>query len=116
MSIIVKHSTDIQKEEAHGGAGSRRLYIDQAQTPSGKIQGVTHGWMPAGKSYDWHSHEGIEEIMYVIKGEGIVADRDGEYTYEPGTVCVFPSDVEHMIKNTSDTENEFVFVRIFING
>lgn len=116
MNITIKHASDIPKEEAHGGSGSRRLYIDQSQTPSGKIQGMTHGWLPAGRSFDWHLHEGIEEIMYVLKGEGVVADRDGEYAYAPGTVCVFPSDTEHMIMNNSDEEHEFVFVRVYVHG
>lgn len=116
MNIIVKHATDIPKGDAHGGTGSRKLYIDEAQTPSGKVHGMTHGWLPAGNSFDWHLHDGVEEIMYVIKGEGTVADREGEYRYSPGTVCVFPSNIEHMIHNDSDEEHEFIFIRLFANG
>jgi quercetin dioxygenase-like cupin family protein len=114
MNIIVKHASDITKQDAHGGSGSRRLYIDEGQTPSGKVQGMTHGWLPAGRSFDWHDHDKIEEIMYVIKGEGVVADSDGEYSYAPGTVCVFPSNTQHMIRNDSDQEHEFIFIRMYI--
>ena len=42
MKIIKKQSENIKKEEAHGGSRSRKLYINYKQTPSVKIQGLTH--------------------------------------------------------------------------
>ena len=113
MKIIVKHAADIAKEDAHGGAGSRKLYIDDKQTDSGRVQGMTHGWLPAGAVFDWHEHDGMEEIMYVLKGTGKVCDADGEYEYGAGTVAVFPANAQHKITNPSTETNEFVFVRIY---
>jgi quercetin dioxygenase-like cupin family protein len=113
MVIIVKQASDIAKEDAHNGSGSRRLYIDDKQTPSERIQGMTHGWLPAGKSFDWHSHENIEELMYVLKGSSTVSDKEGDYTYEPETVCIFPANIEHKITNDSDETHEFIFVRVY---
>ena len=113
MKIIVAHAADTPIESAHGGTGSRRLYIDDKQSPSGNIQGMTHGWLPAGEVFDWHTHEDIEEVMFVMKGSGIVADREGEYAYSPGTVVVFPANVEHTVINNTQEEHEFMFVRIY---
>lgn len=114
MNVIKRPAKDIPREDAHGGAGSRRLYIDDKQSPSQRIQGMTHGWLPAGKVFDWHNHEGIEEIMFVLKGNGKVCDRDGDYEYESGDVFIFPADVAHRIENTSNEEHEFVFVRVYV--
>jgi quercetin dioxygenase-like cupin family protein len=114
VQILKKSVKEIQKEEAHGGSGSRILYIHDKQTPSERIQGMTHGWLPAGKIFDWHNHSNIEEVMYVLKGSGKVHDRDGEYDYEPGDVFIFPADIEHKIENNSEIEHEFVFVRIYV--
>lgn len=114
MKITVKHALEVSKEEAHGGAGSRRLYLDDKESPSKRVQGMTHGWLPAGKAFDWHHHDDIEEIMYVLKGSGKICDEDGEYAYQPGTVCVFPANVEHKVYNDTDEEHEFVFVRIYV--
>ncbi|QQS18110.1 cupin domain-containing protein [Candidatus Saccharibacteria bacterium] len=50
---------------------------------------MTHGYMPAGGMYDWHEHPGVEEIMVVVKGTGLVHDEDGEYGYEAGDVFIF---------------------------
>lgn len=68
MAIHVIHSKDIDTEEAHGGSGSRKLYIGDKATPSKRIQGMTHGWLPADEIFDWHDHETVEEVMYVLKG------------------------------------------------
>jgi mannose-6-phosphate isomerase-like protein (cupin superfamily) len=113
MGIIVKHATDVALEEAHGGAGSRRLYIDDRQTPSERVQGMTQGWLPPNGVFDWHDHINIEEVMFVIKGTGTVEDEQRSYTYETGTVAIFPEGVRHKITNTSNDVNEFVFIRIY---
>ena len=70
--------------------------------------------MPAGSSFDWHSHDEIDEIMIVLSGKGTVSDRDGDYSYSEGDVYIFPANIEHKIHNHSDTENQMIFVRIFV--
>ncbi len=110
MEIIKKSNESIKKEEAHGGSGSRKLYI--ADKEFGTIQGMTYGWLPVGNKYAWHNHENIDEIMYVIKGTGIVKDKDGEYEYQEGDTFMYPADVFHEIYNNGDIESEYVFVRI----
>lgn len=114
MQVLIRRADEIITEDAHGGAGRRKLYIDEKKTPSQRVQGMTQGWMPAHGHYDWHQHEGIEEVMYVIDGTGTVHDPDGEYPYGPGDVFVFPANVEHKIENPTDSENQFVFVRIYV--
>jgi quercetin dioxygenase-like cupin family protein len=110
MRITKKTNESITKEEAHGGSGSRKLYISENEIDN--IQGTTYGWMPIGQKYAWHKHVGLDEIMPVIKSEGIVRDSDGKYPYKNGDLFIFPNNIEHEIENTSDFENEFVFIRV----
>ena len=112
MKIIKRSSTDIEKEEAHGGSGSRKVYASPEHLKSLSFEAMTHGYLPAGKSFDWHDHKGIEEIMVVLKGNGKVLDDEGEYDYVPGDVFVFPANTNHKIENNSDQEHEMIFVRI----
>lgn len=112
MKITKKTLQDIPLEEAHGGSGSRRLYIDKGQTASNNIEAMTHGYLNAGKAFDWHDHPGVEEVMYVLKGSGTVEDRDGSYDYAVGDLFIFPPDTEHRIENTGDAQSEYVFFRI----
>lgn len=110
MKILKKSNDSIKKEEAHGGSGSRKLYIDDKEF--GTVQGMTYGWLPSGNKYSWHNHEDVDEIMYVIKGEGIVRDDDGVYSYSKGDTFIYPANVFHEINNTGNIESEYVFVRI----
>ena len=88
-------------------------YIDDKRTPSEKIQGLTHGWLPTGRKFDRHNHEGIEEVMYVLEGSGLVRDDDGEYSFKKGDVFIFPDSVFHEIENNGEKEAEFVFIRVY---
>lgn len=112
MKVVKRAGKDIPKEEAHGGSGRRKVYASPEHLQSTAFEMMTHGFMPAGGMYDWHDHPGVEEIMVVVKGTGLVHDEDGEYPYEPGDVFVFPAGVRHKISNPTTHENEFIFVRV----
>ncbi len=114
MKIIKRSSHDIPQEAAHGGSGSRKVYASPEHLQSAHFEAMTHGWMPAGQAYDWHDHTDIEEIMVVLRGTGNVYDEDGVYSYQPGDVFIFPAGIQHKIDNPTETENEFIFVRVKI--
>lgn len=63
--------------------------------------------------FEWHMHEKMNEVMIVLKGQGIVKDEDGIYTYSAGDVFVFPQGVFHEIENPSNEEHEYIFVRVY---
>lgn len=112
MKVVKRSAKDIQKEEAHGGSGARKVYASPDHLKSQYFEMMTHGFLPAGKTFDWHDHPGVEEIMVVLSGNGEVHDEDGVYDYETGDVFVFPADTQHKIHNPTDTEHEMVFVRV----
>jgi len=112
MKIIKRTSGDINKEEAHGGSGTRKVYADTKHLKSAYFEAMTHGYLPAGKDFDWHEHSNTEEIMVILNGKGTVADEDGEYPYAPGDVFVFPANMRHKITNPTREEHQMIFVRI----
>jgi quercetin dioxygenase-like cupin family protein len=111
MKIIKRPSNEIVKEEAHGGSGAHKVYASADHMSGKNLEAVTHGYLPGGQTFDWHDHPGIEEVMVVLKGEGLVFDDDGEYGYAPGDVFIFPADTQHKIHNPSEHEHEMLFVR-----
>ncbi len=112
MKIIKRKANDIPKEDAHGGSGSRKVYADPSYTVGNNLEALTHGYLPAKATFDWHTHDSIDEVMVVVKGDGIVNDRDGEYGYAAGDVFVFPANIEHKIHNPTDDEHEMIFLRV----
>jgi len=111
MKIIKKANDSVKLQEAHGGSGSRKLYLGAGELRH--VQGVTYGWLPVGNMYAWHNHDDLNEIMIVVHGEGTVRDEDGEYAFSEGDFFIFPKGVMHEIKNTGDDGIEFVFVRVY---
>jgi quercetin dioxygenase-like cupin family protein len=112
MKVIKRSKDSIAKEDAHGGTGSRKVYVDSQFSDSPHLDAITHGYLPAGNVFDWHDHTDIEEVMIVLKGSGQVSDEDGEYSYGQGDVFVFPANVQHKISNASNEENEMIFIRV----
>lgn len=112
MKIIKKSNESVKREDAHAGSGGRKLYISYDELENPDFQALTYGYLPSKAKFSWHTHEDIEEIMLVLKGSGIVRDRDGEYPYTEGDLFVFPQNIEHEIENTGDEEHEYIFVRI----
>ncbi|GHU08301.1 hypothetical protein FACS189431_4300 [Alphaproteobacteria bacterium] len=111
MKIIKKANSEFKREDAHGGSGGRKLLLDDNEVKN--IQGMTYGYLPAGSMFTWHLHEGMNEVMYVLKGNGTVRDADGIYDYQAGDLFVFPAGIEHEIANSSDEEHEYIFVRVY---
>lgn len=112
MKITKRPAKEIVKEEAHGGSGARKVYASPEHLSSTHFEMMTHGFLPAGRTFDRHDHTDIEEIMVVVKGSGEVHDEDGTYTYNPGDVFVFPANTQHKIHNPTHTEHEMIFVRV----
>ena len=112
MKIRKKSLSDVPREGAHGGSGGRRLYVDRGEIANIDWQAMTYGYLPGNGTFEWHNHEGIEEVLLVLKGNGTVSDRDGDYDYSEGDLFIFPADVEHQIHNPTDEEHEYIFVRV----
>jgi len=112
MKVSKKALAEVPKEVAHGGSGARRLYLKKGQLKNLSVDAMTHGYLPAGKTFDWHQHENIEEVMLVLKGDGVVSDKEGDYTYSAGDLFIFPPNTDHKIHNPTKTEHEMIFFRI----
>ena len=112
MKIKIKRASEVQKEAAHGGTGARKLYLTKGELENQSFEAMTHGFLPAHSRFAWHTHDGIEEVLFILKGEGLVRDRDGEYEYAEGDLFVFPQGVEHEVENPTDEEHEYIFFRM----
>lgn len=110
MKIVKK--TSLTKEQAHGGQGARIVFASEVDSANSDFQAFTKGFLPAHRKFTWHNHQDIEEMMLVIKGEGVVQSHEEEYQYKTGDFFIFRANTEHEVENTSDNENEYIFVRI----
>lgn len=47
-------------------------------------------------SFDWHHHDGVDELFFVVKGRFTMRFRDEDVAMEEGDMIVVPANVEHM--------------------
>jgi mannose-6-phosphate isomerase-like protein (cupin superfamily) len=63
--------------------------------------------------FDWHKHEGIDEICVVLRGSGVVEYKTGErFAFKKDDLFYNTADIEHRIENMGDEDNEFYFIRL----
>ena len=75
--------------------------------------GVNHVLLePGSYSSLRHWHEGEDEFVYVLKGELVLIDENGEHALIEGAIAGFPANVPnaHHIANKSDEDASFLVV------
>lgn len=50
-----------------------------------------------GDKAPWHTHDGEDELFYVVEGEMDVCEREGTATLRPGEFCIVPRGSEHRV-------------------
>ncbi len=63
-----------------------------------------------GCSIGRHVHCGETEYYYILSGQGIVTEDDGEKTVNPGDVVITGWGQGHSIRNEKDQDLEFLAV------
>lgn len=63
-----------------------------------------------GCSIGMHEHKGEVEYYYILSGQGIVTENDGEKTVNPGDVVITGWGQGHSIRNEKDQDLEFLAV------
>lgn len=47
-------------------------------------------------AFDWHFHDGVDELFFVVKGRFVMRFRDEDIAMEEGDMIVVPANAEHM--------------------
>ena len=55
---------------------------------------------PGDKSRGPHVHDGFEECIYVLSGQGTTVAESGEISIRPGDIVLIPANEKHMTRNT----------------
>lgn len=75
---------------------------------------------PPGARHLAHTHPHAPEFVYVVAGEPVIGDADGQRIGRPGTVQLVPAGAVHWLWNTSETTVEvlggYLGVRTFADA
>ncbi|HEY1606274.1 MAG TPA: cupin domain-containing protein [Allosphingosinicella sp.] len=90
-----------------------RRYRRLAPTSGLTAFGASHVVLkPGAWSSQRHWHQGEDEFLVLIAGEGVLVDDDGEHVLRPGDCAAFPMNDGngHHVQNRSDTDCVFIVV------
>ncbi len=65
---------------------------------------------PGKRAWPYHSHHVIEEMFFILKGQGTLRHADEEYSVKEGDFICSPADPQqpHQIINSSDEELTYI--------
>lgn len=106
----IKNISDIPLEGTHDLPESRQTLATADDVVTDNIDALTKGLLPAGKVWDWHSHDEYDELCIVLKGSGKFVWEDESSDYKFDDVIIIPAKGKHKIVAIEDSE--FYFVRI----
>lgn len=68
--------------------------------------------IPGAKSSDRHWHEQEDEFLYLLSGEAVLIENDGEHVMQPGDACCWKAGVAnaHRIENRSGAPCSYLIV------
>lgn len=78
-------------EIVSGEKGSRAVTLRLVEIPVASLHGPLR---PA------HHHDGVEECMFVLSGEGTIHAESGEFPIRPGDTILIAPGEKHVTRNT----------------
>lgn len=101
---------DGQAEHPHLGPWTEARYSDAGGLTQFGAHVVT--LEPGSRASDLHWHEEEDEFLYLLDGEAVVIEADGEHLLHPGDAACWPAGVAdpHTVVNRSDAPCRFLIV------
>lgn len=106
---MVRTNVGEWKENLRGGEGSVQLFpILTAEEMMGHGPSFARVVIPPHCGIGWHQHVGNTEPYYILKGEGIFTDKDGDHVVHAGDICTIPCGEYHAMRNESEEDMEMI--------
>ncbi len=106
MSVIRKGTAQLDTatpaQAAHLSGYTAQLYSDTGGLT--QFGAFVETLASGASSSDRHWHEAEDEFLYMIAGEAVLTEDDGDHILRPGDACAWPAGVPnaHQIRNRSD--------------
>jgi quercetin dioxygenase-like cupin family protein len=106
--FVKRHDVKPYSPANHTGTVNRRLI--GPETVGAQQLELVLGVVEKGKGALPHSHPGIEQVCYMLKGRARAEVGGEAMELEPGDCCFFPADVPHVFTVVSDEPAEVLVI------
>ena len=110
MIIKSKNMTKVKREHLQGGEGTIDCTIVVPQDKMIHARLFNLLTLHPGDSIGPHNHDEEVEYYYILKGQGIVTDSNGDETANAGDVVITGWGASHAIRNDSNEDLTFLAV------
>jgi quercetin dioxygenase-like cupin family protein len=93
VDLKTAEEKDATREPLFVGGTVKTQFVLDEEFRGSKIQ-IVNVKFAAGARNKFHTHSN-KQVLFVIEGEGIVADRKQEYKLVPGMAVIIPAGEEH---------------------
>jgi mannose-6-phosphate isomerase-like protein (cupin superfamily) len=111
---MIKRNTDMQREvreRMRDGTGSVEIvHIYRAEELRGKTRLFARLRLPPGSSIGFHTHDGEEEVYYILQGAATVMEQGVTSSVGPGDAVLTGGGGGHSIANKGDEQLELLAV------
>lgn len=80
------------------------------------IKAIARQAVQGRKNSDYHVHEDMEQVQYVLSGTGIMRLNDSEYFIQPGDAIYIPPNVKHQFINNTEDWAEFLIISCIVDN
>ncbi len=110
-----KKDQSVESKCIRGGQGEVRMekILNGAEEMYGKGRMFCRMTVEPGNSIGEHTHEGDNEIFYVLSGTGLYNDNGTEVRLAPGDTVVCSDGQLHSLKNDGDTPLEMIALILY---
>ncbi len=111
---MIKHPHEMlyRERQIRGGNGECQTLDLQMQEEMPHCRVFTQFTLKKGVSIGEHVHEGETEYYWILSGEGIVTESDGEKVVRSGDLVITGNGASHAIRNEQD--EPLVFLALII--
>lgn len=86
----------------------KRVLFTKEDFANGRVQMVNWAKMPAGRSFQRHLHEDMDEVFVIVSGRVEARVGDEIVCLEAGDAVLIPCKTPHQMRNITEGDTEYV--------
>lgn len=110
-NVLHRHINELESRHKVGSGEYEYYRRDFVKRTEGRKCVVSVYELPPGKSaYPYHYHMKVEEVFFIVSGQGLLRTPEGERTVRAGDMLFFPAGEGGAHKLTNTSEEPLVYI------
>ena len=103
-------------EDQQNPGSLKKVLAKRADIEDGSIQMINWALLPAGKSFEAHYHQDMEEVFIILSGKVEITIEKELETLTKGDLVIIPIKAVHQMENIGEVDVEYIAIGISKKG